>query len=45
MEDIQALPGFIAFASDAENDIRSRAVASLVNVHLPRSTGVGAVLT
>lgn len=45
MEDIQALPGFIALASDAENDIRSRAVASLVNIHLPRSTGVGAVLT
>jgi HEAT repeat protein len=45
MEDIQALPGFIAFASDTETDIRSRAVAALVNVHLPRSTGVGAVLS
>lgn len=45
MEDIQALPGFIAFASDVQNDIRSRAVASLVNIHLPRSTGVAAVLT
>jgi HEAT repeat protein len=45
MEDIQALPGFIAFASDQENDIRARAVAALVNVHLPRSTGVGAVLS
>ena len=28
MEDIQALPGFIAFASDVENDIRSRAVVA-----------------
>jgi len=45
MEDIQALPGFIAFATDTENDIRSRAVAALVNIHLPRSTGVGAVLS
>jgi HEAT repeat protein len=45
MEDIRALPGFIAFASDVENDIRSRAVAALVNIHLSRSTGVGAVLS
>jgi HEAT repeat protein len=45
MGDIQALPGFIAFASDIENDIRSRAVTSLVNIHLPRATGVGAALT
>jgi HEAT repeat protein len=43
MEDIQALPGFIALASDPENDIRARAVAALVNVHLPRARGVGAV--
>ncbi len=39
MEDIQTLPGFIAFATDSENDIRSRAVASLVNIHLSRTTG------
>lgn len=39
MEDIQTLPGFIAFATDGENDIRSRAVASLVNIHLSRTTG------
>jgi HEAT repeat protein len=45
MEDMQAIPGFIALASDPVNDIRSRAVVALVNVHLPRSTGVGAVLT
>jgi HEAT repeat protein len=45
MEDMMALPGFIAFATDVENDIRSRAVAALVNLHLPRSTGVGAVLS
>ena len=38
MEDIQTLPGFIAFATDSENDIRSRAVASLVNIHLSRTT-------
>src|SRR5712671_712064 len=45
MDDIRALPGFIAFASDVENDIRSRAVASLVNIHLPRASGLGAALT
>ena len=45
MEDIQTLPGFIAFASDAEDDIRSRAVDALVNVHLPRAAGVAAALT
>jgi HEAT repeat protein len=45
MEDIQALPGFVAFASDVEDDIRARAVASLVNVHLPRSSALDAALT
>jgi HEAT repeat protein len=45
MEDIQALPGFVAFASDNEDDIRARAVASLVNVHLPRSSALDAALT
>jgi HEAT repeat protein len=45
MEDIQALPGFLAFATDMENDIRSRAVASLVNIHLPRATGIDVALT
>lgn len=45
MEDIQALPGFVAFASDTEDDIRARAVASLVNVHLPRSSTLDAALT
>jgi len=45
MEDIQALPGFIAFASDTESDIRARAVASLVNLHLPRTNPLGAALT
>jgi HEAT repeat protein len=45
MEDIQTLPGFIAFATDSENDIRARAVTSLVRIHLPRTTGVGAALT
>src|SRR5207253_5348073 len=44
MEDSQALPGFIALASDVQNDIRSRAVASLVAIHLPRASGLGAVL-
>ena len=44
MEDVQALPGFLVFASDAQNDIRSRAVTALVNLHLPRSSGVGAAL-
>jgi HEAT repeat protein len=45
MEDPQALPGFIALASDMQPDIRSRAVSSLVNIHLPRTSGVGAALT
>ena len=45
MEDIQALPGFIAFASDSENDIRARAVTSLVNIHLSRNTGLIAALS
>ena len=45
MEDIQALPGFVAFASDNEDDIRARAVASLVNVHLPRSSALDAAVT
>jgi HEAT repeat protein len=45
MGDIQALPGFIVFATDTENDIRSRAVASLVAIHLPRESGLGAALT
>jgi HEAT repeat protein len=45
MQDIQTLPGLVAFASDAEDDIRSRAVAALVNLHLPRAVGVTAALT
>ena len=45
MEDLSALPGFVAFATDTEVDIRSRAVASLVNIHLPRTKGLGAALT
>ena len=45
MADIAALPGFVAFASDTEVDIRSRAVASLVGIHLPRATGLSARLT
>jgi len=45
MADILALPGFVAFALDTEADIRSRAVASLVSIHLPRATGLGARLT
>lgn len=45
MDDVQAMPGFVAFAYDAENDIRARAVACLVDMHLPRATGVSAALT
>ena len=45
MEDIQALPGLIAFASDGVNDIRAHAVEALVSIHLPRTTGVGATLS
>ncbi len=45
MDDAQAMPGFIAFATDMENDIRARAVSSLVGMHISRVTGIGAVLT
>ena len=45
MEDMQALPGFIALAGDVENDIRGRAVASLVNLHLPRASSFSTALT
>jgi len=45
MQDIQALPGFIAFATDAQTDIRAHAVAALVNLHLPRDTGMTAALS
>src|SRR5262245_10579552 len=45
MQDLQALPGLLAFASDGENDIRARAVAALVDIHLSRETGFGAMLT
>ena len=45
MEDMQALPGFVAFATDSESDIRARAVGSIVKMHLPRASGVGAALT
>src|SRR5262245_34634143 len=44
MEDPRALPGFIAFTSDMENDIRSRAVAAMVNLQLPRTNPVGTTL-
>ena len=45
MDDIQSLPGFVELASDTETDIRARAVACLVNLHLPRASPVGAALT
>jgi HEAT repeat protein len=45
MEAIQTLPGFIAFATDSENDIRARAVTSLVNIHLSKATGFMATLS
>jgi len=41
MADIRTLPGFVAFASDTEADIRARATAALVSIHLPRETGLG----
>src|SRR5205823_836494 len=44
MDDGQSLPGFIALASDSENDIRARAVAALVNMHVPRALGIDAAL-
>jgi HEAT repeat protein len=45
MEDMRALPGFVELSTDLQADIRARAVASLVNLHLPRTNGIGAVLT
>jgi HEAT repeat protein len=44
MDDAQTLPGFIALSSDTENDIRSRALASLVNLHAARAFGMTASL-
>jgi HEAT repeat protein len=44
MDDAQTLPGFIALSSDVENDIRSRALASLVNLHVARAFGISAAL-
>jgi HEAT repeat protein len=44
MDDAQTLPGFIVLASDVENDIRSRALASLVNLHVARAFGISAAL-
>jgi len=45
LRDIQTLPGFVALAADAENDIRSRATDALVNLHLPHTDGVVGALT
>lgn len=44
MDDAQTLPGFIVLSSDLENDIRSRALASLVNLHVARAFGISAAL-
>ena len=44
MDDAQTLPGFLALSSDLENDIRSRALASLVNLHVSRAFGITASL-
>jgi HEAT repeat protein len=44
MDDAQTLPGFIVLSSDAENDIRGRAVPSLVNLHVARAFGMSATL-
>lgn len=45
MQDMQALPGFVAFASDVQPDIRSRATTALINLHLSRDVGVTAALS
>jgi HEAT repeat protein len=45
MDDIQTLPGLVAFGIDVENDIRARAIDAIVNLHLPRTTGVTGALT
>ncbi|HMF98566.1 MAG TPA: HEAT repeat domain-containing protein [Vicinamibacterales bacterium] len=44
MDDAQTLPGFIALSSDTETDIRSRALASLVNLHVAHAFGMSATL-
>ena len=44
MDDMQTQPGFLALSSDAESDIRSRALASLVNLHVSRALGLTATL-
>jgi HEAT repeat protein len=40
MDDVAALPGFVALASDSETDIRARAAASIVNTYVPHAIGV-----
>ncbi|HKB11819.1 MAG TPA: HEAT repeat domain-containing protein [Vicinamibacterales bacterium] len=44
MDDAQTLPGFLALSTDVETDIRSRALASLVNLHVSRAFGLTAAL-
>src|SRR5262249_14891365 len=44
MDDAQTLPGFIVLCADPENDIRGRAVPSLVNLHVARAFGMSATL-
>jgi HEAT repeat protein len=44
MDDMRSVPGFVTFAADTENDIRARAVASLINLHVSRERGLTAAL-
>jgi len=45
LEDPEALPGFITLAQDTLPDVRLRAVSSLVNIHLPRTSGMSTALS
>lgn len=45
LRDMETLPGLVALAADAENDIRARAADALVNLHLPHTDGVTGALT
>jgi HEAT repeat protein len=40
IDDFSTLPGFITLASDTETDVRARAVAAVVNLHVPHAIGV-----
>jgi HEAT repeat protein len=41
MADLRAIPAFVTLSKDAEKDIRERAVQGILDLYLPRESGVG----